>query len=579
MDAKKSAKQIVYHRVKQRKQESMNKLPLPYSVLITIGLVAIGAGIYALTTMPAHAAQQGNAETDTVIYLPVVGAVAIATPIATPTATSRPGQPTVTPTAPTSATVSPKVPTATPTATTRPEQPTATPSATATSLPPADDLRFFVDSRWRTSSAAIAVDDNGGNHLAFHYYEPIIQGEERPTYAVYLYCAARCEDGDQWAGVALLDNVNEVQLQLTSDGKPRLLIRTGSQVYPNGKDFYYAACDQACTTLEGWVVTYVLSSGNTAAIELQDDAQPQRSFALDPSDRPRFVYLDYNFQREPDHLGAFYVFCDAQCTEQSNWAEARFTDVVTTPFAWETAYYMALAFTPAGQPRIATAEFFPLDGGESTVAYFECNADCELAHPWARMQLYARGGGAEPSVDLEIDANGNPHLAFYQEALMDGEGKRLLYASCTVDNCQDARNWNGLDLGLGFGNGQEPDLALDAQGRPRIAYALSNGGLGYSWCNANCESAASDWQHRTLESEPDLQAAWPVAHPPHCDAGIWSSLTPVLVLDGAGQPHVAFDATYHARCWYDENPNDNIPPNSRMEQVMRAVRVIIFTQE
>jgi hypothetical protein len=558
------------------KQEQRLYLRFCPALFIITGLVAIGAGIYASAPKPLYAAQASSVQADTVLYLPLIRAVAAS--VVVPTVTTEPDRPTSTST-PT--TTQPDRPTATstssPTATTQPEQPTATPTATTEPAPP-DDLRFFVDSRWRTSSAAIAVDEQGGKHLAFHYYEPVSEGEDRPTYAVYLYCAALCDDGNQWAGVALLEQVNEVQLQLTSDGKPRLLIRTASQVYPNGKDFYYAACDQACTTLDGWTASYVLSSGNTAAIELQDDALPQRSFALDPNDRPRFVYLDYNYQREPDHLGAFYAFCDTQCNDQSNWSETRFTEVVTTPFAWETAYYMALAFTPAGQPRIATAEFFPLAGGEPTVAYFECNEECQLSYTWQRVQLYPRGGGAEPSIDLEIDANGKPHLVFYQEALADGEGKRLLYASCKVDNCRDPRNWNTLDLGLGFSNGQEPDLELDAQGQPRIAYALYNGGLGYSWCNANCESASANWQHRTLESSTDLQAAWPVAHPPHCDAGIWSSLTPVLVLDRDAQPHVAFDATYHARCWYDD-PNDNLPPNSRMEQVMRAVRVIIFTQE
>src|SRR5690606_24586815 len=105
-------------------------------------------------------------------YLPLIRAVAAS--VGVPTVTTEPDRPTSTSTPTT--TTQPDRPTATstssPTATTQPEQPTATPTAT-TELAPPDDLRFFVDSRWRTSSAAIAVDEQGGKHLAFHYYEPV----------------------------------------------------------------------------------------------------------------------------------------------------------------------------------------------------------------------------------------------------------------------------------------------------------------------------------------------------------------------------------------------------------------------
>jgi hypothetical protein len=40
-------------------------------------------------------------------------------------------------------------------------------------------LAFFADPNFKTSNASIAVDRNGGTHLAFYYYEPA--NHQRPT--------------------------------------------------------------------------------------------------------------------------------------------------------------------------------------------------------------------------------------------------------------------------------------------------------------------------------------------------------------------------------------------------------------
>ena len=72
---------------------------------------------------------------------------------------------------------------------------------------------------------------------------------------------------------------------------------------------------------------------------------------------------------------------------------------------------------------------------------------------------------------------------------------------------------------------------LDAQGRPRIAY-LNSHDLGYSWCDAGCESPAA-WKHRTVETSEDLEAQYPVARPVTCDASTWDNYSPNLRLDSA----------------------------------------------
>ena len=63
----------------------------------------------------------------------------------------------------------------------------ATVTVNAPESPPPDNnsgrVAFFAENQWKTSSASVAVDAQGGIHLAYYYYEP--QDGESPTSAVY----------------------------------------------------------------------------------------------------------------------------------------------------------------------------------------------------------------------------------------------------------------------------------------------------------------------------------------------------------------------------------------------------------
>lgn len=443
------------------------------------------------------------------------------------------------------------------------------------SPPPPVAGALFVESQWKTSSASVAVDAQGGQHVAFYYYEPQI--EDRPTAAVYLYCAADCSDGSNWSGVSMAELVNEVQLRLTPFGEPRLLIRATSSVYSGGKDFIYAECNTSCTEPENWGLTIVASNYGTDLFDLSDDDLPQRSFQLDPRGSPRFLYLDRNYPIEPDHIGFFYVSCELDCLNSSNWTQALITEVIQEDFrfAWEVPKYPALQFTRGGQPRIV-AELIPIEG-ETAIFYFACDDGCEDKNNWGRVQIAERGQGSDLSWDLALDSRDLPHVAIYPASLLDGTGERLYYLWCEID-CLNASNWERLDVGLASMDGQEPDLELDSQDRPRIAHAdKSSGGLGYSWCNEACESPGN-WQHLTVESGEQLYEAWPVAYPATCESGLWTSLTPTLQLDWLENPHVAYDATYHAYCLYEDPTRPEDPPYYRFHLVMRSVRVNSFPQ-
>ncbi len=383
---------------------------------------------------------------------------------------------------------------------------------TATTPPPPPPAsvsgKLFVDTEYKTSSASIQVDAQGGMHLAYYNYEPA----ENPTYGVYLYCASACEKAANWNGVAMGELVNEIQLRLTPSGQPRIIYRTASQVRANGNDYYYAACDQNCTNPAKWSVLYLTSSSGIGVIDLnKDDALPQRYFALDPDGRPRFIYND----GVTGHLGTFYAFCDGGCTEAANWFETQINkdNGNQGPFRDENFHYPVLAFTSQGQPRVVTDGTSMND--EFFLYYLSCNSNCHLRESWQNIPIYERGSGPNVSYDLDIDAQNRPRVAFYEGAKLNAQGDRLFYAWCN-SSCTNAANWQRKNLGLGINEGRGPDLELDAAGKPRIAYALySAGGLGYSWCNSSCDSTTATWQHQVTESRTALDAAWPVAIAPN----------------------------------------------------------------
>ncbi len=439
-------------------------------------------------------------------------------------------------------------------------------------LPPPSPAAFFVQPTIKTGSASVAIDEFGGLHLAYADYLPFA---EHPA-AVYLYCApgANCANGSNWHGVALADYVNEVQLALTRGGQPRLLIRARSQTAGLDWDYFYAECNQTCTEPNQWGGALVSSSYGTAIFDLYDDTSPQRSFALDHQDRPRFIYQDRNYPIEPDHIGAFYMACEADCTNWLNWTETQISRTDGS-FDYEVFEYPSLAFTANGQPRVA-AMIDPL-GLDTAFYYVACDSNCGDVNQWQRVKLFERDSGPYVSWDIEVDKNDRPRIAFHKGATLDNTGEQLYFASCTSDCLNDAA-WQKLNLGLGSGVGKHPDLEFNPQAQPRIAYIRSLGnGLGYVSCNTGCEGGQANWHNTIVETATTLDEEYPVARPPHCDAGLWSGLSPVLSIDSGGHPRVAYDAVYDTRCWYDD-PNDGLPPYPVFEQIWHSVRGVIFPQ-
>jgi hypothetical protein len=213
-------------------------------------------------------------------------------------------------------------------------------------------------------------------------------------------------------------------------------------------------------------------------------------------------------------------------------------------------------------------------GEPQGVSYLECDDNCGDIAGWNAVRLYDRGGGVAASWDLELDANDRPRVAFYQAGMEDGSGDRLFYVWCDAD-CLAGGSWQRITLGLGVNEGQNADLALDAQGRPRMAYRTS-AGLGYAWCNQSCTTGGAQWQRQVVETSAKLQQEFPVDWPLTCDPSAWTDPIPSLALDAAGNPRIAYDNLSISKCYYTK-PGD---PNtySRIEKLWRSVRWLHFPQ-
>jgi hypothetical protein len=438
---------------------------------------------------------------------------------------------------------------------------------------------FFADPAWKTSNAAIKVDGQGGIHMAYYYYEPEYSATEDsrpPTSAVYRYCAAQCDQERRWDEIKLLRSVNEVQLAVTSTGKPRLLIRADRD--SNGKDEYlYTACDSDCTSTGGWETVEVLESGDPYLWQLYDDGQPQRSFALDPLDRPRFVYMDYNYSIEPDRYGTYYLYCDAGCLDGANWGEVHIGPYDDTTYRYEMFEYPALAFTSQGQPRIAAA-FNALGDEDYALHYLGCDSACEDEDNWGRAKLWARGQGENPGWDIALDAQDRPRIAFYPEAMEDGSGEQLYYAWCDQD-CFETDSWTRANLGLGEDNGADPDLVFDDAGNPWIAFiAMDGSAVGVVGCERDCTSPQATWTDFLIDTYEVLEAEWELAVAPTCEGGIWQAWTPSMVFDRVGNLRLAYDATYHAYCWWDTDYQRYVE-SYQFYLIERSVRGVLLTQE
>jgi hypothetical protein len=168
-------------------------------------------------------------------------------------------------------------------------------------------------------------------------------------------------------------------------------------------------------------------------------------------------------------------------------------------------------------------------------------------------------------------------VAFYQGSLEDGGGNRLSYLTCT-DACDDPAAWTSLDLGLGQGEGESPDIEFQPDGRPAISYLHTGGSAVHlARCVADC-TTRDGWKVTVLDTGADLEEDFPVARPITCDAGFWDAESTRLAFDSLGRMRVVYDAAYQARCLYEDPERPDDPPYYQFHQVNHAVRILIWDE-
>jgi hypothetical protein len=144
-----------------------------------------------------------------------------------------------------------------------------------------------------------------------------------------------------------------------------------------------------------------------------------------------------------------------------------------------------------------------------------------------------------------VDAQGRPRIAYY-----DGADSSVLYYAWSNASPLTAANWQSYPLNYpGNSDFWSVDLALDSQGRPAIAFATDELDLSYITCTANCETNSPTWQQQFIETGADLEAAYPIPPAPGCSGPTWMvNGYPSLTLDAADNPSVSYWVRHGQLC-------------------------------
>ncbi len=426
-----------------------------------------------------------------------------------------------------------------------------------------------------TSSASLAFHAAGGLQAAFVGF-----GEGNGDRLYYGLCTGGdCTEDAAWRSVALdLPQAVKAQLALTSAGAPRILAAGWSKDQANGTDYYFAECDRDCLDADQWRIGKVVSTADGLMSNIGRDRLPERTFALDDGDRPRFMVSDSNYLIEPDHYGGFYMSCEDDCTTAGNWTETNLANQVG--YNTESFSYPVLALGPNGSARVIAGVYaFDEEGNdlEDGLYYYECAGDCARRDSWSRTRVIAQGSGSYPSPtwSMDLTAEGRPRVALFTGYGVDIEGldSQLLYLYCDRDcTAVEGENWSGYALGLGDKIGESPDLEIDSRGIPHVAFTTDGLELGYAVCTGECEGPGtatwdSDFAERTTAAAEDRPTALPFT----CDGEVWNGMEPSLALV-VDRPMIAYGLSVEARCLYKEFGEPEI--TYEFHEIWRGSRVI-----
>lgn len=440
-------------------------------------------------------------------------------------------------------------------------------------MPPAlVSAGLFLGTDIESASSSIALGPDGALHAAYSGYDGASKDK-----IYYALCAEDdCAQRDNWRQVAIdLPGAREVQVEVTPDGRPRIFVTGWTAQYANGSEYSYGECDDDCLDAGNWTFGAIAASADGLLTNINSYRLPARTFALDEDGRPRFIYADENYSVEPDHYGAFYMACDQDCTDKDNWIETDLANHMS--YSTESFVQPVLALGKGGKVRVLAQVYaFEPDGTDAKdgLYYYFCDKACTDPERWNRGFVIDTGGGSypNPTWDMALTEDGAPRLAVFAGDGMEQTDldHQLIYIYCDQD-CDNEDNWNGNTVQPGDGHGESPDIELDDQGHPRIAFTLSNGDIGLARCEESCESPNAGWWSDFAERSAAAQAERPQYLPFHCDGEIWQGFAPDLVLDGE-KIVIGYDIAVEARCLYKDY--DDPQPSAVFHEIFRGARVM-----
>lgn len=409
-----------------------------------------------------------------------------------------------------------------------------------------------------TYGASVAVDSQNGIHVVYTIYTGTDDQGQQP--ATYGYCANQCGEKASWHFMRLGEAVQDARIALDLTGKPRLILYgpVYDPTWPRMR-YQYAACNSACTNSASWTITTIATPIEPTATREYNN---NHYFAMDSQGRPAFIYTD---TLQNNHPGTFYMSCQTNCSNASQWTET----TLTTGALFDK---VSLGFSPNGLPRLAFG--FMDANSDLYLSYAECNSGCTDGANWAGTALVQIHGSAK--YNLAIDGSGRPRLGVYtgSYAYDPFPAQKLLYLWCDTA-CNTAQGWSFADTGLSYGSGDGIDLALDIQDRPRMSFETAGQGLGYAWCDANCESDSADWQNQEIESQAALADNYEVLPIHRCTVSTWfNAQRSSLALDTAGNPRIAYDAQHW---WYGTEEVGGVPQPCNYQDVT-VTRITLMDQ-
>jgi hypothetical protein len=254
------------------------------------------------------------------------------------------------------------------------------------------------------------------------------------------------------------------------------------------KPAYYAFCAANCADAGSW-----------RRASLSDRVIDAR-LKLDPAGRPRMLlYVDADITSALKEYQ--YAECNANCADAGSWTMTAVAQVRDSPAGHDAAIPQYFALDPQGRPRFVYAGAYGLT--ETTPTYYmACDADCTDANNWSQTEIAPAAWGLPT---LAFTPDGLPRLAVSGYRQSTGQNT-LAYFECDA-GCASMRGVYIENLP----NTADYKLALDSQGRPRLAIYTGVGGpsisgdtlpagqLLYFGCDAGCaEPVLGNWMENTL---------------------------------------------------------------------------------